>query len=124
MSHHAPLIMFARFELRPSYSRRRASSQAGPHLDSRFRGNDVRRGFPVPQALNTTWMILKLAPIRFRSNVKSVPPDYKSSACFLLRDSFSAVTRIARLPLTGHSCSQTPQPMQRSGSTWGRCSRT
>ena len=30
-----------------------------------------------------------------------------------LRDSFSAVTRIARLPLTGHSCSQTPQPMQR-----------
>ena len=36
-----------------------------------------------------------------------------------LRDSFSAVTRMALLPRTGHSCSQIPQPMQFSGFTYG-----
>ena len=46
-----------------------------------------------------------------------------SILCCGLRDSFSAVTRIARLPRTGHSCSQTPQPMHSSGLTTGRWSR-
>jgi hypothetical protein len=46
------------------------------------------------------------------------------SECRRVLDSFSAVTRIALNPLTGHSCWQTPQPMQRSGSITGFCRRT
>jgi hypothetical protein len=38
------------------------------------------------------------------------------SECRLFLDSFSALTRTARRPLTGHSCSQTPQPVQSAGS--------
>src|SRR5208283_714309 len=52
-------------------------------------------------------------------------PDYFSrSECFLCLDSPSALTRIALKPLTGHSCSQIPQPVHRSGSTRGVWSRT
>jgi hypothetical protein len=40
-----------------------------------------------------------------------------TSRCRTWRDSFSAETRTARRPCTGHSCSHTPQPMQRCGST-------
>ena len=46
--------------------------------------------------------------------------NYNNNDRFLFLDSFSAVTRIARLPLTGHSCSQTPHPIQRAGSMCGR----
>jgi hypothetical protein len=41
---------------------------------------------------------------------------FNNNECFLFRDSPSAVTRIAFKPLTGHSCSQMPHPIQRSGS--------
>jgi len=46
------------------------------------------------------------------------------SECRLFRDSFSALTRIARKPLTGHSCSQMPQPVHSAGSMKGFCRRT
>jgi hypothetical protein len=47
----------------------------------------------------------------------------KINACSRSRDSPSAVTRMARLPGTGHSCWQIPQPMHFSGSTYGLWSR-
>ena len=49
---------------------------------------------------------------------------FSRSECFLCLDSPSALTRIALKPLTGHSCSQIPHPVHRSGSTWGAWSRT
>ena len=47
----------------------------------------------------------------------TVLQDRNSNACSRDMVSFSAVTRIALLPGTGHSCSQIPHPMQRLGST-------
>jgi hypothetical protein len=49
---------------------------------------------------------------------------HSHSECLRWRVSFSALTRMARSPLTGHSCSHTPQPMQSLGSTCGRWRRT
>ena len=46
------------------------------------------------------------------------------SECLLCLDSPSALTRIALRPLTGHSCSQIPHPVHRSGFTCGVWRRT